>query len=545
MLTLKNNISSIGKRRFGLVPLIVLSGLCATFLMYWITDLGPGVGPDSIVYIETAQSLLAGNGFFVKGQAMTSYPPVYPLLLGLVGLLYHGNILLAARLLAALLFGANIVLLGLAVRLCTRHSLVGTGCAMLIFLSSAPAISIHSMAMSEALYITFSMASFLLLAYHIVRPTPSLLLLASLMAGLAIVTRYVGVVLFPSMALALLLLGNRSIKHKMRDTLVFAGVVSLPIASWLIRNILVTKSVANREFAFHPVSLNHVHDLIITMHDFALPISISPWTKAIHVGVAISFFLFGIALLHKRMYIKQNATQVGIVLPTLCLLYFFMYVVFLFISISCFDAATPFDERILLPAFLTLIVVAFALTWSLSDALKRQCFCCFFVLLALFSVSVKTNHAISSAVDIHNNGTEFTSRDWQHSEIITFLKENRDVRKIYSNGPDVISFLTGMEVAWIPAEESTTSHRLNTNYEEQLNRMLRECREGEALVVYLTKITWRWYLPSIDKIESRGNVPVLRKMHDGVIYGTWFESKKSEALSRTVISLRSFPAKEL
>lgn len=519
MLTMKDSIST-DSRRFGHVPLVVLAGMCASVLMYWITHRGPGVSPDSTTYIEAARSLLAGNGFFVRGKAMTHYPPAYPLLLGLVGFLNHGDILLAARLLAALLFGANLVLLGLAVQLCTRHSLAATGCVMFGFLSSAPAITIHSMAWSEAPFITFSMAAFLLLAHHIVRPTSSLLILASLMVGFAAATRYVGVVLFPSMALALLLLDNRSIKHKMRDTVVFVGVASLPLASWLIRNVVIAQSAANREFAFHPFNLSHVKNLIITLYDLALPISISNWTKALHVGVAVSLFLFGIALLHRRLYIRHNATLVSIVLPALCIFYFFIYVVFLFISISCFDASTPVDERLLFPAFLPLTVVAFALAWSLSEALGQQCVWYSFVFLSLFSISINVNHAISRVVDIHNDGSGYTSLDWRHSEIIFCLSEISDVRKIYSNGPDVISFMTGKEVAFIPKKEFPESLRLNENYQEQLNRMLRECREGEALVVYLNKVTWRWYLPSIEEVESRGNLPVLRRMQEGVIYGT-------------------------
>jgi len=81
------------RRQFGVPLLIILAGACASILMFWITDYGPGVSPDSTTYIETARNLLAGNGFTVGGKPMTHYPPAYPLLLSIVGLFQHGDIL--------------------------------------------------------------------------------------------------------------------------------------------------------------------------------------------------------------------------------------------------------------------------------------------------------------------------------------------------------------------------------------------------------------------------------------------------------------------
>lgn len=519
MLTMKETIS-IYRRQFGLIPLIVLAGFCASILMYWITDQGPGVSPDSTTYIDAARSLVAGNGFFVHGKAMTHYPPGYPLLIAGVDLLHPGDALQATRFLAALLFGANFVLLGLAAHICTRRSLVATGCAMLVFLSSAPTISVHSMAWSEAPFITFSMASFLLFSHHITRPRPYVLVLAGLMAGFAAATRYVGVVLFPTIALAFFLLDNRSIKLKMRDVVIFAGVAFLPLASWFIRNILIAQSATNREFAFHTAGLGHAKYLISTMYNFVLPISISPWTKAIHIAVAVALFFWGVSIIYRKAYSKQNATSMGIVLPVLCVIYSVIYVVFLFISISFFDAHTPLDSRILLPVILALTIASITLAWSLSEELNRRWIWYGFVLLVLFSVSINAMPAIARAVDIHKNGSGYTSRYWNHSDIIAYLSDSHEVRTVYSNGPDVIRFLTGKEAVMIPSKVSAGTRRVNEDYEEKLNQMIQKCSGGKALIVYFDGIPWRWYLPSIEEVEATDNLPVLRKTQDGIIYGT-------------------------
>ena len=49
--------------------------------------------------------------------------------------------------------------------------------------------------------------------------------------------------------------------------------------------------------------------------------------------------------------------------------------------------------------------------------------------------------------------------------------------------------------------------------------MRNELMQNGALVVYLDKITWRWYLPSKDELENVYKLPVLVRLEDGVIYG--------------------------
>jgi hypothetical protein len=505
------------QQRFGLVSLILLSGVCAFLLMYWITDKGPGVSPDSTAYIESAQNLLAGNGLFIQGEPMIHYPPGYPLMIAVADMLHPGNILQAARLLAALLFSANLVLFGFAAYRSTGNGLAATACAMLVFLVSEPLISAHSMAWSEAPFITFTIASILLLSRHIERPNPYLLVLASFMAGYAAATRYVGVVAFPPMALALFLLGNRRLRFKLRDAMIFVGIASLPLMCWSIRNIFMTGSVADRNFAFHPIGWGKVASLIVTVHDFILPVSISGWMKALHVGVVAALFVLGFAVYTKTQR-KQAASSSGIVLPSVCIMYSFIYLMFVVVSVSFFDALTYFDNRILLPIYLALTIAAISLAWSLSEALTRRQIWYGFLLLVLLSSSIKAKHAISTAIEIRRNGSGYTSRYWRNSDIIAYLSDVSEAITIYSNGPDAIRFLTGKKAAMLPSKVFVDDER-NEDYQDQLNQIIRKCKAGNALIVHLNAITGRWYFPSNQEIEATDDIPVLSRSQEGVIYG--------------------------
>ena len=53
-----------------------------------------------------------------------------------------------------------------------------------------------------------------------------------------------------------------------------------------------------------------------------------------------------------------------------------------------------------------------------------------------------------------------------------------------------------------------------------MNTLRSELMQNRAVVVYLDKITWRWYLPTKDELENVYQLPVLIRLNDGVIYGT-------------------------
>ena len=519
---------SIGRRQFTVLVLLVLAGAAGSVLMYWITDYGPGVGPDSVAYFGAARNLLAGNGLFVDGQPMTHFPPVYPLLLALASPFRHGDILQASRLLGALLYGTNLFLFGLAVQIGTERSLWATSCAILLFLCSAPVTATHSMALSEAPLITFTLTTLILLSLHVARPSRYLLLMASLCAGCAMVTRYVGITLLLPILIGLFF-AERPRKQKIGDSFLVATVTLLPLVSWLIRNIVLTGSATDRSPAVHLFGLRHASQLVHTMYDLTLPISIPGWTQILQLGVALALFLIVLALLRKKhsieSYIRRNTSAVHMVLPALCIIFFMTYVAFLVISISFFDAHTPLNDRILLPAFLAIAVAGISLTWSLSSALDSRIAWNAFILLLLLSIAISGTQAVAEASDIHRNGRGYTSRQFRDSRTIAAVISLPQDMEIYSNGRDAIQFLTGRAVTSIPLVAHPGTLQPNERFEEELQLVCRKVRKGEGMVVFLNSIVWRWYLPTQEELESACGLPVLARLDDGAIYAQASQSE--------------------
>lgn len=511
------------------ILLFVIAGVCASILMYWITAQGAGVSLDSIRYIETASSLLKGNGFSFGGKPVSIFPPGYPFLLSIVGFFQDGNVRYASRLLCAIFFGVNFILLGIAVFLCTERSWLAVLSVMCVFLCSAPVISIHSMAWTEAPFVIFFLVGLILLSLYIARPNIYLLLFASFSAGCAIATRYVGVALLPPFICGLLFISNRQLKHKIIDVLIAIFVIMFPIATWLIRNIMIAETATSRTFAVHIISFDHVKQFITSMCEFVLPVSILPISgtiKEISRGIVGLLFLFvaiyfikSLTLLYRKNYIKRYANTITIIFPCLCIIFFFSYISFLVISISFFDAATPLDTRIILPGFLIITIVIISWVWALSSALNSKKVWHGFIFLILISAIINSVRAITVAIDIHKNGRQFTSRRWQTSETIFSVASFANDVKIYSNWPEVIQFFTGRTGEMIPYVVFPLTNNPNINLEEELQIMCREVEKGTAIVVYFTGIAGRLSsLPSIMMLDEKCAMPLFSRLNDGVIY---------------------------
>jgi hypothetical protein len=362
------------------------------------------------------------------------------------------------------------------------------------------------------------LAAFVLFSLHIASPRLPLILVASGSLGLAIATRYVGIALLPPMLFGLLLFGNRPLRHRITDILIAASVASVPIAVWLIRNMMMAHTATNRSFAVHPIGMRRVGDLIITLHDFVLPVPIPEWVKAINLMTLTGALLLTLAIMYRQRCIKPNTDSVGMIFSSLGILFSLVYIALVLVSISFFDAQTPLDRRICLPVFVLLGVATISLAWSLSQALHKPLIWWSFILCVLVSVGINGIPATKWAIHMHKNGIGYNSRRWNESMTLSLVKSFSQPVIIYSNRPDVIRFKTERDAIMIPKHTFPVTHKQNRNYQEQLQAMCKECVEGKAIVVYL-RIRSQWYLPTENEMKLACELPILSQTEDGTIYG--------------------------
>src|SRR5260370_12545978 len=152
--------------------LLILVTVSAAGIARWCMSSGVGVSPDSVIYLSAADSMIAGNGLkaiafhyspkIPSGQPLVSFPPTYPLLLSLSGIL-SADRLNGARWLHSILFAGNVFLTGIIVYLSTNRSSLAAICGALLSFSSSAMLEIHTMAWSEPPFILFVLLAVLFL----------------------------------------------------------------------------------------------------------------------------------------------------------------------------------------------------------------------------------------------------------------------------------------------------------------------------------------------------------------------------------------------
>ena len=203
-------------------------------------------------------------------------------------------------------------------------------------------------------------------------------------------------------------------------------------------------------------------------------------------------------------------------MPALCLVFAVSYLLFLFASVSFLDAWTQFDNRILLPLFLVLVIASTALVWSVREVARNRTVWPAFILVVLVSWGLNLPQAASEVADVRVNGRAFASRAWKDSQALKWVRSVPRGTTIYSNGPDVIRFYTGRSAKYLPRLWSARTLKTNLDYDDQFRDVRQEVNEGRATVLYFYRINFRPFLPRQEDI----NLPVTNEFDDGVVFGT-------------------------
>ena len=507
------------KTEILLICLLCAMAVAVSFIvLFRVTVNGIGLTPDSTIYITAAKNLLEGNRLYVGATPMTHYPPVYSLLLAGSGL-FNKDIQTAARWLHALLFGVNAILFMLCIYSGTRRNIVTMAAGGLLYFSSSAVLNAYSYALSEPPFIFFTLLAFLLLSIYFGSNKPVHLILASLTLGLGIGTRYVGIALLPPLIISLLLFGQMPLRKKILTSIWSTALAIIPITAWAIRNVILTRSAANRVLVFHLIDLNRIKSMIDTFHNFILPSFEKRWINALEIGlVGLGIVFLLVVLIRNRSTIHEENrnSRFFIALGTV---FSISYILVLFLSISFLDAGTSLDERILLPVFLAMTIAVFATVDLYAVTLRKPAAVPILLLCVAFIIRINTPVMIKNAERMRSNGIGFNTVFWNESPTLSEVSDLPTDAKVYSNGFDVMRIKTWRETLPLPYKYNSASTLLNPDYTLELVTMCREVNEGSALIVYLDEVNWREYFADEKELVEACTPPLLIDTPDGAIYG--------------------------
>ena len=226
------------KWRFTLL-LAALAVLAAGVVLARQITYGAGLVGDSVTYISTARSLLAGEGFVrFDGMVIVHWPPLYPLLLA-AATLWAWDPIAAAGLVNAAAFGLTVFFAGrwLGRRIGSRFLTVW---AVLAIALSVPLTYIAYNALSETVFILFALLALIAADAHLRSGRFSHLLLAAAWTALACLTRYPGVAVIGVVVAALLCQPGAGLPRKAWRIAAYTAVAVAPVGVWMARNALLT-----------------------------------------------------------------------------------------------------------------------------------------------------------------------------------------------------------------------------------------------------------------------------------------------------------------
>src|SRR5512143_1135157 len=177
--------------------LLALSAIGLILILLTTSKYGAGVSSDAARNLSTADSLLAGKGFVdMLGNPFVLWPPLYPLVLAGMSMLSGWDTFHAAWYLNVALYALNIWLGGwLLYRIFHEKAAYAVVGALMLLLSRST-MRIYANVASEPLFATFMLLFFLCAASYLRDGTRRMLWGMFVLAGLATLQRYLGVVLF-------------------------------------------------------------------------------------------------------------------------------------------------------------------------------------------------------------------------------------------------------------------------------------------------------------------------------------------------------------
>lgn len=501
---------------------LVIISIYGAFTFLYFSDSEIGVSWDSVHYMTSAESFCRGEGFIVPilywqddgyVKPLTHYSPFYPFVIACVMQLGLTSFY-AAYWLLFLLLALNIFLVSLIIYK-IGHSRISAFIIIALLLCSRSFIGIHYAVLSDALFLFFFLLFIYLFLEFIEHRVFPILIGISIIAAFASLTRYVGITLILS-GLVVLLIDNREQK---RNIFVFLFGSILPLALWFFRSFLLTLNPFSRQFNVNYIISERICEGLATFFCWFFPCEIVYLSKLI-LAVLIFIALFYIALFIVRKSDKMltkidNAIHLKFA-TQFFIIFSVIYVVFLMISVSFFDVAIPFNNRIFSPIYVSFLIICCCwfivffrndffnnLPLKISTIFISTCF----ILSCLYNV-VQFSGNLPFYLEHGFSIPQWNDSCWRESDLLNFLKMQKYHAPIFfSNAPDLIYLYT----------RNPSRNLLRLDDISRIDEFVLKVKETNGLVVYFHKIREKSYV-SLDSLLSFSKTNIIFDNQEGTIF---------------------------
>jgi hypothetical protein len=491
--------------------------LAAVAVLFVATPHGIGITPDSTQYLAAARHILQ-NGFQVSWGAdapvITHFPPGFAVALSVVTWL-GVSVEVAARLLNAIGLVATGLLTFSLARRASRGSTRAGIIAAAVVVFGRDILAAHSMVWSEPLFIPLTLGALLATARVIDADSRPALVAAILLAGAAGLTRYAAPSVIVAATLSLLMLGRQPVRRRVVRAFTFAAAASLPIATLLAVNSLRAASATNRELAFHPMDFEQARSAASTAYYWVMPIRAPGWLEIVlFCAIGISVLLVVVSSFRSGTIPEQRLFDESAPDRAVLACFAVGYVLFLYVTITLFDAQATPDARLLLPVVPPLSILAVAI---LSDAMRASSTRVAATALAaclLVSLACSTTFWVRST---RLNGLGYNAPAWRLSPLMAAIRELPPETLVVTNHPSAHHVHGRHDAREVPRMASPTSLRPNDSYARQMEAVCAQAGDAKVAYAHFTTEQLEWFMPSLAEVRRRWHSLPRLVTPDGVL----------------------------
>ena len=427
----------------------LIAGLGTAHILVRTAPYGTAVSLDSTMYLSTALNFLAGEGWRdFADRPMVQWPPLFPLLLvagGWVGI----EPLEAGRWINATAFGLTILAAGCWLRSHLQSRWL-TLVATAVFVASLPLSYWASFLQTESLFILLTLLALIWFAAFLNRRTAAPLWWAAIFTALAALTRYPGVVLIGVGVLVLLVRRAPPLAARLRDSIVFGAVSSIPLAGVLTRNWAISGTLTGPRGGSGQSLSDSLSQVADGFRAWAIPPN-APDGLGYLLSIAA-----GLVVLAAGVVVVRHGREKGMdrmASPSFGLgpalpfgVFAVAYLVFIVTIVPLVIPFKGIPGRFLVPVYVPVLLVAvFLLDRFLSIEATGWMGAVRYGLASLVLLGTLAHVGCSARENLRRTAHVYKagySRDWsrnaarwQHSEILNYIRDNHIEGRIYSNRP--------------------------------------------------------------------------------------------------------------
>ena len=490
------------------IDAILFSFLGVAIVLLLTKHSGLGISPDSVYYMSTGDSILAGTGFYqFDGKPFVMFPVGYPIIIALLKAITGSSFLSVVPFFNALLFGFTILIAGLIFKK-TNHSKWLTWTVLAIITLSPSLLEVYTMLWSETLFITEVLLFIYVGKNYFETYNYKSLIIMALIAAIAADTRLAGVSIIATGGLLILMSNQLNWGKKILHAFIFGIISTSLFLINLIRNAFLTQTLTGiRQKGVTPLLENlKYYGLVLTNW---LPFS--KWTNLFPTLVGFLFLVLVTCIfIYQFLKLKEQPTYQKLIVA-----FTLMYSLFM-LTVATVSRFETINNRLLAPMFIPCVLTIIFFGASIFNFLKVGrykigliLFCSLLIVATLIQYTKVDKMTYQENIEGGIGG--YSDDDWYISSgLLNYLHSNSNTslfnsgKTVYSNAAHAVYFKTSQPTQILP-------ERKYTNLVADFNKM------PTQILIWFNNEDNPEVL-TLQEVSATKNLQIIGKFNDGVIY---------------------------